>query len=200
MLINLNITEFANEVASAKSVMPGGGCVAALSGLMGVCLMEMSIKLLHGCLNDKQLEMINKLQTELKLIHDEMLDYIDKDAAAYNRVITASNLKNTIGEENKSLPVAKELAILEATDVPLRIGNACLNALECSKKFIKMVKPSVVGDLKVGLLVTKASAEGAFITAKINTSMVKDESMANKLLVRINKQQVKLDGILSDLL
>ena len=80
-------------------------------------------------MNDKQLEMINKLQTELKLIHDEMLDYIDKDAAAYNRVITASNLKNTIGEENKSLPVAKELAILEATDVPLRRGYACFNAL-----------------------------------------------------------------------
>ncbi|MCE5284613.1 MAG: cyclodeaminase/cyclohydrolase family protein [Pelosinus sp.] len=38
MLVNLNIVEFANKVASAKSVMPAGGCVAALSGLMGVCL------------------------------------------------------------------------------------------------------------------------------------------------------------------
>lgn len=198
MLVNLNIVEFANEVASARSVMPGGGCVAALSGLMGVCLMEMSINISHGWLNDKQLEMINKFQKELKQIHDEMLDYIDKDAVTYNEVITASKLKKTTEEEKHSCAVAKQLAILEATNVPLQIGNACLNALECSKKFFKMVKPSVVGDLKVGLLVTKASAEGALITAKLNTAMIKDRNMANKLLVQIDKQQAKLDEILSD--
>ena len=90
-------------------------------------------------------------------------------------------------------------AMLEAIEVPLAISRDCLLALECNRQIIKRIKPSTEGDLKVGILTTKASADGALLTAKMNVLMLKDKNKGNELLTQISMLQGKLDEAISEL-
>jgi len=47
MLVTLTIDKYAEQLAS-KASTPGGGSAAALTGLLGVSLMEMSVNLTIG--------------------------------------------------------------------------------------------------------------------------------------------------------
>ncbi|HWR44898.1 cyclodeaminase/cyclohydrolase family protein [Sporomusa sp.] len=192
MLAKLSIVDFANEVASSKSVMPAGGCVTALSGLMGVCLIEMAIRSSYGYAADK--EFFDKTQVQMAYLHSQLLNYIDEDAEAYNRVIAACKLKRTTLSEEEQRRAVIQSAALEATEVPLQIGNACVVALEVGTRLLTMVKPSVIGDLKVGLLVSKAGIEGALTASRLNLSLVNENSKC-VLESRIDELQQKLDNL-----
>jgi len=196
LLVDLNITEFAERVASDKPTMPAGGCVTALTGLMGISLMEMSLKVSSLKPADQALELTD-LQKTLQQIHQRMVSYIDKDAEAFNKVIAALKLQKNFNENDQAYDTDKKSAMLDAIEVPLTISKDCLLALECSRQIIKMIKPSVEGDLKVGILTTKASADGALLTAKINVSMLNNKDKVNELLTQVGVMQRKLDKIVS---
>ena len=197
MLVDLNITEFAKQVASEKSIMPAGGCVAALTGLMGVSLIEMSLQVSSLKKPEYQGAEIADLQKILQQIHQRMLSYIEKDAEAFNRVMAILKLKKKLDEPNRDCEAEQQAAMLAAIEVPLNIVNDCILGLECSQKMIKMITPSVEGDLQVGILTTKASADGALLTAKINVLMLKDKNKAEELLKQIGMMQEKLGNTTS---
>ncbi|HWR07923.1 cyclodeaminase/cyclohydrolase family protein [Sporomusa sp.] len=195
MLTHLSIINFAQKVASSKSVMPAGGCVTALSGLMGVSLIEMAISSSYGYPGAEEfLVLFKKTQVRLAIIHSNLLSYIDKDAEAYNKVIAAYKLKKTTLEEEKRRRAAMQTAALEATEIPLKVACDSIEALEFGIMLLTKVKPSVLGDLQVGLLVSKAGIEGSLTAARLNLSLIKDKQLIKILQSRIDELQSKLDN------
>lgn len=197
MLINRSIADFAKDVAGTSPVMPGGGCVTALSGLMGVCLMEMALNLSNDWpLADQQKKC--ELQERLLRLHAELLEYIDADAAAYNKLIAVCNLPEA-AQEKPCHAHELEAALTEAIKVPLQVGDACLAAMEIGIPLLAKVKPNIAGDLKVGLFAAKAGIEGALSTAKMNLASIQDETLAEKIAAQIKAQQTRLDKVENDL-
>lgn len=200
MLIDLNIKDFANSVASHKPAVPAGGSVMALSGLMGVCLVEMSINSASGYF-EKEMDKacFEKTKIGLTKLHSELMTYIDKDANAYSRVLAAYKLPKSTQEEVEQRQNEIQATALEAIEVPLKIGEACILALKSGIMLLPRIKNGVLGDLKIGLLVMKTVVEGSLATAKINLQLLKKDTLKTVLQVRIDELQEKFYRVMTDL-
>lgn len=196
MLVDLSIKDFAKAIASYDPVMPAGGCVTALSGLMGVCLLEMSVNSAYGRPEgEKQEELFRSAKTQLTELHNELLTYIEKDADAYDGVLTACKLPKSTPQETAHRRTEIQAAAVSAIQIPLKISEACLAALEPGIMLLPKVKPGVLGDLKIGLLVTKTAIEGSLAAAKINLPLIKEAKLVKGFQDRIDDLQAKLDTL-----
>lgn len=194
MLVDLSIKDFAKKVAAYEPVVPAGGCVMALSGLMGVCLLEMSVDSIYGrSEGEKFAELCNTAKTQLAVLHSELLTYIEKDAEAYGRVLAAYKLQKSTREETEHRQREIQTAALSAIEIPLKISAACIAALEQGSMLLPKVKQGVLGDLKIGLMVTKTGIEGSLAAAKINLSLIKDDKLSQELQARLAALQVEFD-------
>ena len=200
MLVDLSIKDFAKKVAADEPVVPAGGSVVALSGLMGVCLLEMSVDSALGRPEAVQYEgFLKETKTQLTKLHSELLIYIERDAEAYGRVLAAYKLQKSTPEEVEHRKAQIQAAALSAIEVPLKISEACIAGLEPGVILLPKVKHGVLGDLKIGLLVLKAGIEGSLAAAKINVALIKDETLVKKFQTRINDIQGNFDMLISSL-
>ncbi|CQR75028.1 Formiminotransferase-cyclodeaminase [Sporomusa ovata DSM 2662] len=194
MLVDLSIIDFANKVASYEPVVPAGGCVMALSGLMGVCLLEMSVDSAYGRPEGEEFaDLLEIAKIQLTTLHSELLTYIEKDAEAYGRVLSAYKLPRVTLKETEHRQAEIQAAALFAIETPLKISAACISALEPGIMLLPKVKQGVLGDLKIGLLVIKTGIEGSLTAARINLPLIKDAQLVRVLQARINELQVKFD-------
>lgn len=200
MLADLSIKDFANKVAVSDPVVPAGGCVTALSGLMGVALLEMSVDsaFAHQSV-EKYGDFFRDAKNQLAKLHNELSTYIDGDAIAYQGVLDAYKLPNATPEELLARKTGIQAAALSAIEVPLKISEACLTALEPGILMLPKVKRGVLGDLKIGLLVLKTCVEASLAAAQINLSLINEDSVARKFHAKINELQKKYDVVISDL-
>jgi formiminotetrahydrofolate cyclodeaminase len=200
MLVDLSIKDFAKKVASHEPVVPAGGSVMALSGLMDVCLLEMSVDSAQGRMEEEQHEALLKdTKTLLTKLHSELLTYIERDAEAYGGVLAAYKLQKSTPKEVEHRKAEIQAAALAAIEVPLKISAACITALEPGVLLLPKVKHGVLGDLKIGLLVLKAGIEGSLAAAKINLSLIKDDTLVKGFQVRIDALHVKFDMLKTSL-
>ncbi|WP_325532380.1 cyclodeaminase/cyclohydrolase family protein [Sporomusa sp.] len=86
-----------------------------------------------------------------------------------------------------------------AIAVPLKISAACITALEPGLLLLPKVKHGVLGDVKIGLLVLKAGIEGSIAAAKINLSLIKDDTLVKGFQVRVAALHVKFDMLKTSL-
>jgi formiminotetrahydrofolate cyclodeaminase len=136
---------------------------------------------------------------DLTKLHSELLAYIDKDAEAYGEVLAAYKLPNFTLEEADQRQNEIQATALTSIEVPLKIGEACIVALESGIMLLPKIKHGVLGDLKIGLLVMKAVVEGSLVTAKINLQLLKKDTLKTVLQVRIDELQEKFDRVITGL-
>lgn len=198
MLVDLNIKDFAEKVASHKPAVPAGGSVMALSGLMGICLVEMSVN--SVC---EHSENVNKDYEETKIelagLHHEVLMYIDQDAEAYGSVLAAYKMPKADAKEKEQRQKEIQAAALAAIEVPLKISQACIRAMHAGIILMTKVKQGVLGDLKTGLLLMKTVVEGSLITAKTNLQLLKQDTLKTVLQDRMDEMQGDFDKVIADL-
>jgi len=200
MLVDLNIKDFASKVASSEPVVPAGGCVAALSGVMGVALLEMSADSAFGHPSgEKHTEFFQETKTLLANLHEELLTYIDGDAVAYQGVLDVYKQPNCTPEEALARKANIQAAALVAIEVPLKISTACLTALEPGISMLPKVKRGVLGDLKIGLLVLKTCVEASLAAARINLSLIQEDRFADAFKAQINELQTNFDLVIAKL-
>ncbi|WP_371381667.1 cyclodeaminase/cyclohydrolase family protein [Sporomusa aerivorans] len=64
---------------------------------------------------------------------------------------------------------------------------------------LPIVKHGVQGDLKIGLLVLKTGIEGSLAVAKINISLIQDDTVAKKFQTRIDEIRTKFEAMVTEL-
>ena len=91
MLADLTVKDFLDKVACSDPV-PGGGSIAALDGALASALSTMVARLTVGKKGyEASEEVMQHAQTITLRLLDEFIALIDKDSAAYNEVLPASN-------------------------------------------------------------------------------------------------------------
>lgn len=194
MLLDLSIRDFAKKVAASEPVVPAGGCVTALSGLVGVSLLEMSVDSAFGhSIGDKHAEFFKDAKNLLSRLHEELSSCIERDAIAYQGILDAYKLPKTTPEEVIARKAKVQAAAFAAIEVPLKISEACLSALAPGVALLPRVKPGVLGDLKIGLLVLKTGVEGSLAAARINLSLIHEETISWRFQAKITELQTKFD-------
>ena len=199
MLTELSIMEFASRLASDKPT-PGGGSAAALSGLMGTCLMEMVINLSVGRKDLLEYSSFLTLkQAELSRIHIELQLLIERDAQAFASVMAAYQLPKNTEEEKKLRQEAVQKAFTQAAEIPLDTARTCLEALEIGRALCGKINNHAASDLAVGAISVHSGAIGALLNTAINLPFINDKNLASALDGQVHLLRSSVDEIIADI-
>lgn len=186
-LVKMSLREFCNETLS-DSPAPGGGSVAALMGALGASLGGMVANLSAGKRGwDDKLEYFSAWAVKAQELKDELLFLVDKDTAAFNKVMAAFALPKDSAEEKAARSAAIQTANKNAAEIPLRVMETAFKSYEILAAMAEQGNPASISDVGVGLLAVRACVEGAALNVRINLSSLKDEKVRSDLREKFQK-------------
>lgn len=199
MLATLTIDTYAEQLAS-KASTPGGGSAAALTGLLGVSLIEMSVNLTLGRPRYAEHEELLQTQIEqLAKVHMRLQELIDRDALAFGEVMAAYKMPKITELEKAHRSEGIQQALKRAAEVPLAIARHALEALEIGKLLLGRINSQVVSDLAVGAQNSHASVMGALLNTSINLPLLSDKALAGELKGQLLLTRAAADQLLSEI-
>ena len=186
-LAQMTLEGFTRETAS-ESAAPGGGSVSAAMGAFGAALATMVANLsAHKRGWDARWKEFSDVAEKGQAILDELLDLIDEDTAAFNRIMDCFSMPKGTEEEKAARAKAIEEATLNAANVPLRTMEAALKALPLALEMAKSGNPASASDAGVAALAAVAGIRGARLNVRINAASLSDKSSAQPLLERADE-------------
>ncbi len=180
-LINLNIREFANETAS-ESPAPGGGSVSALAGAIGSALGAMVANLSANKRGwDDKVDYYSEFAEKLLEIKEELLQLIDEDTQAFNKIMEAGKLPAKNEEQKRFKKKALEDATKYAVEVPLKTMQMCVQAFPYVEEMAKTGNPNSITDVAVGAWNLWSGVNGALLNVRINLTGIDDKEYLEKI-------------------
>ena len=183
-LVDLSVSNFAEETAS-ESMAPGGGSIAAYVGALGVSLGTMVANLsAHKPGWDDQWEYFSNWAEKGQAYKNELLFLVDEDTNAFNKIIDGFRLPKTNNEEILIRNRAIEEATKYATEIPLKVMETAYNSIEVLLEMMKNGLQNSLSDGGVGVLCAKTAVTGAYFNVRINAKDIKDKDFADKILAK----------------
>lgn len=189
-LAKKTIKSFLDELASSAPA-PGGGSVAALSGALGAALINMVSNLTIG--KEKYAGVQDEITALLKKsesLRNKLADLLEEDVAVYTRLSQTMKMPRDTEEQKNTRTKAMDKALKAATDVPLRVAEACASVMELCRPAAEKGNVNAVSDVGVGMLMAEAGLRSAALNVLINLGWIKDDKF-------VSKNQKRLDALLS---
>lgn len=190
MLTQKPVTTFLDELASSAPA-PGGGSVAALSGALGAALISMVCNLTVGKKKyaDVQ-EDIEAMLGQSEALRKELVELLEADVEVYTEVSTAMKMPRATEEEEAARTAAMQRALKAATDVPMRVAEACVKVMDLCRPTAKKGNVNAVSDAGVAILMAEAGLRSAALNVLINLAWIEDEAF-------VAENKAKLDALLA---
>ncbi|MGQ0810807.1 MAG: glutamate formimidoyltransferase [Nitrospiraceae bacterium] len=166
------------SAVSAGTPSPGGGSVAALAGALAAALGLMTCRIGPHHAAERRLEELSGRLSEL----------IQADAEAYAEVMQATRLPKT----SRDRPVAVSTSLFAAAAAPLEVAHLSGEAARLLHALIRQVKPAVVPDLKVGVLMALAAMESSVLNAMENLKLQSNQHLKESLTCRMIEMERSL--------
>lgn len=193
-LVDMTLTEFAEETAS-ESPAPGGGSIAAYMGALGAALSTMVANLsAHKPGWDDRWKEFSDYAERGHALMTRLLALVDEDTAAFNKIMAVFSMPKSTPEEKAARAEALETATLYATEVPLRTMEASYDVFDYAEAMAREGNPASVSDAAVGALAARAAVVGALLNVKINAAGLKNRENAEKLLARADEIDKKSEA------
>ena len=178
---NMSINEFA-EIVASESPIPGGGSIAALSGSLAAALAQMVANLTVSKKKyaDSKEEMTDII-SRASLLRDKLLDYIEEDSLAYNKVVEAYKLPKESDEEKVIRKANVQEGLKIAASVPLKVAETSFEILPLLEALVKRGNASSVTDALVGTMMARTAVLSAILNIRINLDSINDEEFVNEL-------------------
>lgn len=171
----LTVRGFVEETAS-ESPAPGGGSVSALAGAMGASLGAMVANLSsHKRGWDDRWEEFSHWAERGKHFYNALLQCVEEDTQAFNRLMDAFGLPKKSEEEMAVRKKAIQEATLNAMLVPLKVMQLSQESMEVMLAMARTGNPNSVSDAGVGALCARTAVRGAWLNVKINASGLDDK-------------------------
>jgi formiminotetrahydrofolate cyclodeaminase len=174
-LADLSTTALLDAFASAEPT-PGGGSAAGIAGAMGAALLAMVAGLPRTRGNtDAERTTLAGLRPALIAGRDRLRELADVDTEAFDAVMAAYKLPKATDAEKATRSQAIQVALRQATAVPLETVRACAEALQAARTVAAIGNPSAASDAGVAIGLLGAAAQGAALNVRINLDSIKDE-------------------------
>jgi len=189
MYVDKPLREFLDELAS-KSAMPGGGSAAALAGAAGAALLSMVCNLTIGREKYREAEAtLSEVLRKAEGIRFELMSLIDADINAYNAMMAAYRMpKESEGDKAQRTAAIQEKTI-DATNVPLRMGELCSQIIDLSVPVAEMGNVNAISDAGVGVLLAEAGLQSAALNVQINLRSIKDTAFVARAESELRRQR-----------
>ena len=186
-LVRMTAEGFARETAS-ESPAPGGGSISAYMGALASALGTMVANLsAHKRGWDDRWKEFSDVAEAGQLLMQELLDLVDEDTAAFDRIMACFGMPKGTEEEKAARAAAIEEATLYAASVPLKTMEASLKTLPLALEMARKGNPASASDAGVAALAARAACRGAELNVRINASGLKDKTPAQPLIERAAK-------------
>ncbi|MDW8101282.1 MAG: cyclodeaminase/cyclohydrolase family protein [Anaerolineae bacterium] len=187
MLAEKPLNQFMDELASSAPA-PGGGSVAALAGAMGAALVSMVCNLTIGKKKYADVEEeIKAILEQSEALRREFLNLLEADVAAYTRVSEAMKMPRETEEQKAIREEALDKALKEATEVPLRVAEACVRVIDLCRPVAEKGNVNAVSDAGVAVVMAEAGLRSAALNVLINLGWLKDEDFKKEAQTRLDK-------------
>jgi len=193
-LVNMSLSDFADETAS-ESPAPGGGSISAYVGVLGASLATMVANLSSHKKgwDDRWIE-FSEWAEQGQHYKNELIKLVDKDTLAFNKIMESFNLPKSSDEEKATRTQAIQDATKYAIEVPFNVMKLAYQSMEVIKAMAETGNPNSVTDAGVAALCARTAVLGAFLNVKINASGYKDKAFTDKVLTEGNAlQQMAID-------
>jgi glutamate formiminotransferase/formiminotetrahydrofolate cyclodeaminase len=181
-LIDMSVSDFADETAS-ESPAPGGGSVSACLGALGISLGIMVANLSsHKAGWDSRWKEFSDYAERGMAIQHDLLALVDEDTLAFKKVMDALALPKSNETEKAIRHVALQDAGKIALEVPLRVMKKTFESFGIIKAMAETGNPNSVSDAGVGALCARSAIMGAFLNVRINASGIEDKEYVSKKL------------------
>lgn len=203
-LVNMTLTEFANETAS-ESPAPGGGSISAYVGALGAALGTMVANLsAHKRGWDDKWAFYSDWAIKGQRYKDLLLAQVDADTASFGKILDAFKLPKGTEEEIK----ARKLAIAEATrgaiNTPLEVMKTAEESMTVMETMAKHGLQASLSDAAVGAMCALTAVKGAYLNVKINCSGFDDANFVASALKQarsiLEKAEAREAKIMKDVL
>ena len=196
----MTLKSFMNETAS-DSPAPGGGSVSAYLGALGVALGTMVANLSsHKRGWDDRWKEFSDQAVAGKEIQNNLLQLVDEDTRAFNRIMDAFSMPKKSDEEKKSRDKAIQEATKNAILIPLKVMETAFPAFELLNNMAEHGNPNSVSDAGVGALAVRSCIKGAFLNVKINASGLADKKFVDEVMKRGAEIEMKAEAAEKEIL
>jgi glutamate formiminotransferase/formiminotetrahydrofolate cyclodeaminase len=181
-LINMSLTDFADETAS-ESPAPGGGSISAYVGALGVSLATMVANLSsHKKGWDERCEELINWADKGEALKSELIRLVDADTRAFNQIMSAFGLPKSTDEEKAVRTRAIQDATKFAIEIPYKVIQTAYASMEVIKAMADLGNPNSVSDAGVGALCARSAVMGAFMNVRINAAGYEDQIFVTDIL------------------
>jgi glutamate formiminotransferase/formiminotetrahydrofolate cyclodeaminase len=181
-LVDLTVTEFADETAS-ESMAPGGGSISAYVGALGVSLGTMVANLsAHKAGWDDRWETFSEWAVKGQQYKERLMYLVDEDTNAFNRIIEGFRMPKATPEEKEARTKAIQEATKYATEIPFQVMETAYKSMEVMEAMLKDGLQSSLSDAGVGILCARTAVVGAYFNVRINAKDIKDKTFTEKIL------------------
>ncbi len=183
-LIDLSLTDFAEETAG-ESMAPGGGSISAYVGSLGVSLGTMVANLsAHKRGWDDKWEEFSNWAEKGQAYKNKLLLLVDEDTNAFNKIIAGFRMPKSSDKEKETRSIAIENATKYATEVPFQVMETAQQSMEVMLAMCKIGIQNSLSDAGVGALCARTAVYGAYFNVRINAKDIKDRNFADAILVK----------------
>jgi len=200
-LIDLNLSDFADETAG-ESMAPGGGSISAYVGTLGVSLGTMVANLsAHKAGWDDRWKFFSNWAVKGQRYKETLLALVDEDTNAFNKIIEAFRMPKATDAEKKIRTNAIQDATKYATEIPLKVMETAYESMEIMSVMVKEGLQNSISDAGVGVLCAKTAVTGAYFNVRINAKDIKDRKFVDDIIAKANviyKNSLNLENEIVD--
>ena len=180
-LQDLTVKEFIDKVTGNDPV-PGGGSVSALNGSLAASLAAMVANLTVGRkkyaeVNDE----MEELSARLTGLSAQLLNDVDRDAEAYDRVFAAFKLPKETDEEKAVRTEAIQRETKYAAQVPMEVARTAHAMLPLIDTVARKGNSNAVTDACVAMMCARTAVLGALLNVRINLASITDEAFVKEM-------------------
>ena len=181
MLTELTIKEFINKVISNDPV-PGGGSVSALNGALAGALAAMVANLTIGRKKYAEVtDIMVELSSRFEKLSSRLIEDVDRDSDAYNRVFAAFKMPKETDEEKQARSEAIQRETKYAAQVPMEVARAVYEVLPMIDTVAQKGNSNAVTDACVSMMCARTAILGALLNVRINLTSIKDEEFVKAM-------------------
>ena len=181
MMAESKMNDFIKVLSSAEPV-PGGGGASGYAAAIGMALGNMVASLTTGKKKYAEYqEEIEEILAKGEKVAQELMEFIDKDAEAFEPLAKAYGLPKNTEEEIAERTRIMEQALKEASEAPLALMEKIMEALTLVLRLSEIGSKIAISDAGVGAQLCKAALNGASLNVFINTKLMKDRELAEQM-------------------